>query len=158
MAHGVIESLRQDQTQAQQEIEQLSAALDQAKAAGSEVEEARAAAEAQLEQREQVAEASKAEAARLYEELKTARQQMSDLRFGLADAQSNLKDLESDFVTLGKSIEDRIEELFITATLQSADNISQLKNKLGATTDQIDQLSETVVMDGMGDSQKLTEQ
>jgi hypothetical protein len=51
------------------------------------------------------------------------------------------KELGSEFDALGQSIEKRIEELFITATLQSLDDISLLRDKLGATTEQINKLN-----------------
>jgi chromosome segregation ATPase len=140
----VINSLRQEQSTTQKEIDRLIAALKEAEATGTDVETARAEAQKEIAQHQLAVEASNAEAARLRKQWEAARRQMGDLKSGLATAQSKLEDLESDFAALGKTIEEKMEELFITAALQSADNISQLREKLGATTDQIEKLGEAV--------------
>jgi DNA repair exonuclease SbcCD ATPase subunit len=111
---------------AQQEIERLTTAL---------IARVRAHAEARI--------ASNAEAARRSKELVVTRQQMNELKSGLANAQSTLKELDTEFDALSDAIVERIEQLFVAATFHSVDDIRQLRAKIGATTEQIDKLGES---------------
>ena len=118
--------LSEELAKAQQEIQRQTTAM---------IVRVRAEGEARI--------ASNAETARLSEELVVTRQQMNELKSGLADAQSTLKELNTEFDALSDAIVERIEQLFVAATLDSVADIGQLKAKLGATIEQIDMLGES---------------
>ncbi len=143
-SNAEVERLSEELAKAQQEIGRLTAALNEAETTSTEIDRARGEAEARIEEQALVIGASNAEAARLSEELAAARQQMNEVKSGLADAQSTLKELDTDFDALSNVIVERIEQLFVAATLESTGDIGQLRAKLGATTEEIDKLGESI--------------
>jgi len=143
--------LGEELAEAQQEIERLTAALNEAETTSTEIDKARAAAEARIEDQVLVIGASNAEAARLREELEVTRQQMNEVKSGLANAQSTLKELDTELDALSDAIVQEIEQIFVNATLVSAADIRQLRVNLRATTDQMDKLDKSLIAESFRD-------
>lgn len=86
------------------------------------------------------------EAARAREEaLEKARRQVVELKDGLANANTNIRDLQAEFDGLAGAIEANVKQLIETATAQLRSDVSSVGVKLQTTVKEINDLSATSV-------------
>lgn len=130
--------ISEELVKAQQEIERLTLAL---------VARVRADGEARI--------ACNVKSARLDGELMAAREQLNEMKSGLADTQLTLKELDTEVDALHQAIAERIEQLFVAATLQSGTEIGKLRTKLEVTTEQINKLNEFVILESFQNANSL---